>query len=109
MNVVSFPIQTMDLSLPLFSDVEKFVKMGLIPSDTQRNRKYHEARVDFSVEIPDWRRWVIFDAQTSGGLVLSVPPLKIKKLLKKLHEEGIKNASIIGEVVDDPKGEIVVK
>jgi len=102
-------IEIESLSLPLFSDVEKFVKMGLIPPGTQRNRKYHEVRVDFSVEIPDWMRWVIFDAQTSGGLVLSVPPLTIKKLLKQLHAEGIEKASIIGEIVDDPKGEIVVK
>jgi selenide,water dikinase len=96
-------------SLPLFSDVEKFTKMGLIPSGTHRNRKNHGKSVIFSGNIPDWRRWVIFDAQTSGGLILSVSRLKTIELLKQLQGEGIERATVIGEVIDDLRGEILVK
>lgn len=96
-------------SLPLFSRVEEFAKMGLIPPGTQRNRKFHKERVNFSDEIPDWKQWIVFDAQTSGGLMLSVPTQKVEKLLRRLHKEGVKKAAIIGEVIKEPKGRIVVK
>jgi selenide,water dikinase len=51
----------------------------------------------------------MFDAQTSGGLLLSVPPQKAKGLLKRLREEGVEKATVIGEVVKEPTGKIVVK
>jgi selenide,water dikinase len=96
-------------SLPLFSRVEEFARMGLIPPGTQRNRKFRQKKVDFSEEVPDWKRWIMFDAQTSGGLVLSAPPHKADVLLKRLHEEGVEKATVIGEVVKEPTGKIVVK
>ena len=96
-------------SLPLFSRVEEFAKIGLIPPGTQRNRGFYEENVIFSKEVPDWKQWVMFDAQTSGGLMLSAPTQKAERLLTRLHEEGIEKASIVGEVVDYPQGEFVVK
>jgi selenide,water dikinase len=95
-------------SLPLFSRVEEFARMGLIPPGTQRNRKFRGEKVDFSKNVPDWKQWIMFDAQTSGGLVLSTPPQKAEVLLRRLHEEGVEKATIIGKVVKEPKGRIVV-
>jgi len=96
-------------SVPLFSRVEEFARMGLIPPGTQRNRKFRGEKVDFSEQVPDWKQWIMFDAQTSGGLVLSVSPQKAEVLLQRLHEEGVDKATIIGEVIEEPKGRIVVK
>lgn len=96
-------------SLPIFSRVEEFAKMGLIPQGTERNRKFREENVVFSASVPDWKQWIVFDAQTSGGLVLSVPAEKAKGLLKRLREEGVEKATIIGEVLAEPEGKIVVK
>ena len=96
-------------SLALFPRVEEFAKAGLIPPGTRRNRKFHEEKVSFSRDIPEWKQWIMFDAQTSGGLVLSVPPDKAEHLLKRLHEEGMEKATIIGRVVEKPRGRIVVE
>jgi len=96
-------------SLALFPRVEEFAKAGLIPPGTRRNRKFHEEKVSFSRDIPEWKQWIMFDAQTSGGLVLSVPPDKAEHLLKRLHEEGMEKATIIGRVVGKPRGRIVVE
>ena len=96
-------------SLPLFPRVEEFAKMGLIPPGTQRNRKFRGEKVEFADGVPEWRRWIMFDAQTSGGLVLAIHPEKAEALLKRLHEEGVEKASIIGEVIREPKGKIVVE
>jgi len=95
-------------SLRLFSRVEEFTRMGLIPPGDQRNRKYREGLVDFSPNVPDWKQWILFDAQTSGGLMLAVPPDKAEETLRKLHEQGVDKATIIGEVVKEPKRRIVI-
>jgi selenide,water dikinase len=50
----------------------------------------------------------MFDAQTSGGLILSTPAQETDSLLRRLHEEGVEEASVIGKVVEDPEGRIVV-
>jgi selenide,water dikinase len=95
--------------LPLFPRVEEFAKKGLIPPGTQRNRKFQGDKVQFSEHVPEWKRLVVFDAQTSGGLVLSVPPEKAETFLKKLREEGVEKATVIGEVVEKPRGMVVVE
>jgi len=96
-------------SVPMFSRTEEFAKMGIDPPGSQRNRKFLRDFVEVKTELPDWKLWILFDAQTSGGLVFSVSPQKAEPLLKRLHEEGIKEAAIIGEVVKDSKRKIVIK
>jgi selenide, water dikinase len=96
-------------SLRLFPRVEEFTRMGLIPPGDRRNRKYREGSVDFSKNVPEWKQWILFDAQTSGGLILALPPDKGDEALKKLHEQGVDKATVIGEVAKEPKGKIMVK
>ena len=96
-------------SLPLFPRVEEFTRMGLIPPGDQRNRKFREELVHFSQDVPDWKQWILFDAQTSGGLVLALPPNKVEEALKKLYAQGINKATVIGTVVKELKRKIVVR
>jgi selenide,water dikinase len=65
--------------------------------------------VEISPEIPLFMVDVLFDPQTSGGLLISVPGSEAEPLLDRMHKEGIEEAAIIGEVVAEPKGRIVVK
>ena len=51
---------------------------------------------------------ILFDAQTSGGLLISLPAEKADILIKKLQDEGITDSSVIGEVVIEPKEKILV-
>lgn len=96
-------------SLPLFSRVKEFAEAGLIPPGTKRNRKFRGEKVEFFEDVPEWLQWVMFDAQTSGGLVLAVPSGKVDTMIKRLIEEGVDKATIIGEVTREPKGKVVVK
>ena len=95
-------------SLHLFPKVEDFAKTGLIPPGSQRNRKFYQDKVSFSKAIPEWKQWIMFDAQTSGGLILSAPAQTTGSLLRRLHEEGVEEASVIGKVVGDREGKIVI-
>jgi len=96
-------------SFPLFSRVGEFAKMGLIPPGTQRNRKAQEGNVIFSDEMPEWKQWIVFDAQTSGGLLISLPPKEAEDLIKRMHDDGLKEATIIGRVVDEHPGVIEIR
>lgn len=96
-------------SLSLFPRVEEFAKGGLIPPGSQRNRKFYQEKVSFSKNTSEWRRWIMFDAQTSGGLILSLPADEAERLIRRLNLEGMKEASIMGQVVRNPEGAIVVK
>lgn len=50
---------------------------------------------------------MLYDPQTSGGLLLSLPAAEADALLKVLHDRGVTSAVKIGEVVDEPVGIVV--
>ena len=96
-------------SVPLLPETEGYAQMGLIPAGTIRNRDFRLSMIELATEISDERLLILFDAQTSGGLLISVPGQEADMLLQRMHEEGIEEAAIIGEVVAEPKGKITVK
>jgi selenide,water dikinase len=96
-------------SVPLLPETEGYAQMGLIPAGTIRNRDFRLPMIELATEISDERLLILFDAQTSGGLLISVPGQEADILLQRMHEEGIEEAAIIGEVVTEPKGKITVK
>jgi len=96
-------------SVPLLPDTEGYAQMGLIPAGTIRNRDFRLPMIELATEISDERLLILFDAQTSGGLLISVPGQEADMLLQRMHEEGIEETAIIGEVVAEPKGKITIK
>jgi len=95
--------------VPLLPGTEKYAQMGLIPAGTFRNRDFRLPMIELATEISDEGLLILFDAQTSGGLLISVPGREAEMLLQKMHKEGIEKAAIIGEVVDEPKDKIIIK
>lgn len=95
--------------VPLLPETEGYAQMGLIPAGTIRNRDFRLPMIELATKISDERLLILFDAQTSGGLLISVPGQEADMLLQRMHEEGIEEAAIIGEVVAEPKGKIIVK
>lgn len=94
--------------IPILPGTEEYALMGLIPAGTIRNRDYNLHMIECSAGITDEQLLILFDAQTSGGLLMSVPDPQAHTLLKSLHQEGVKAAAIIGEIVAYPKGKIVI-
>jgi selenide,water dikinase len=95
-------------SIPFFPDVDRLAQEGMCPGGSFRNKEYYSSRVDFAKSIPDHMRDVLFDAQTSGGLLICLEPEKAEELLKKLHKDGITDSAIIGEIVSGPPGRTLV-
>jgi len=96
-------------SIPYLSEVIEFSQRGFCPAGLYRNRDYYSNRVKFDSEIPDYMQNILFDAQTSGGLLISVGPEKADLLLNELRQAGVKEAAIIGEVISDSRGMITLK
>lgn len=96
-------------TVPLLPETERYARMGLIPAGTIRNRDFRLPMIELATEISDERLLILFDAQTSGGLLISVPGQEADMLLQRMHEEGIEEATLIGEVTAESKGKITVK
>jgi selenide,water dikinase len=94
--------------VPIITGTEEYATMGLIPAGTIRNRDFNLHMIQTSSEITDEKLLILFDAQTSGGLLISVSEQNAYSLLEKLHQEGVREAAVIGEVVSEPKKKIVV-
>ncbi len=95
-------------AVPFFAEARKFAELGMIPGGLHRNRDFRADTVTVEKTVPDYLADILFDPQTSGGLLISVSSEKAVGLLARMHQEGVQEAAIIGEVVAEPKGKIVV-
>ena len=85
--------------VPFFDDAVRLVKENVIPGGTLGNLKIYNPYVTWSVDVPEYERVLMNDAQTSGGLAIFVPGERREKLISALQKEGIL-AAHIGEVLD---------
>ena len=96
-------------AIPLFPEVRGFAEMGLIPGGTHRNKEFRLNMIEQASMIGDDMWNVLFDPQTSGGLLLSIASADAYTLLENLHRHGIEDAAIIGEVIEEPRGRITIR
>jgi selenide,water dikinase len=95
-------------AVPVFPAAKALAEEGMVPGGTNRNRDFRIKMVDIDKNVPRYLQDILFDPQTSGGLLIAVPAKKAQKLLKMLHEKGITAAAIIGEVAAENKERIKV-
>jgi selenium donor protein len=95
--------------VPTIEPVLMLAKEKLVPGGTLANLKFVNEHVDWEAGITDEEKLILCDAQTSGGLLISVPGEKEEKLLKNLYSHGVEDAKIIGEITEDVKCRIQVK
>jgi selenide,water dikinase len=95
--------------VPLLPETENYAAIGLIPGGSIRNRDFRLHMIEPAAGVSDVSLLILFDAQTSGGLFISVPDAAAEPLVEKMRQQGIADAAIIGEVVAEPKGKIIVK
>jgi len=94
--------------VPFLKEAIEYAGMGFVPAGTRNNRKFREHMVDISPSIDPVVADILFDPQTSGGLLICVEAGSSEALLNRLKSEGVIRAEIIGEVVAEPKERIIV-
>ena len=93
-------------SVPLLPGVEEYCRRELVPGGTRRNREFRSRMIE--TRVSDEMMLILFDAQTSGGLFISLPASAGEELVGKMRDEGIEHAAIVGHVVAEPKGKITI-
>ncbi len=84
--------------LPLMREAIEMYAEGISTGVNGHNRKLVEKNARFDTDLPAWHCEIVFDPQTSGGLLAAVPESQSENLLKALLEAGVSDAKCIGRV-----------
>jgi len=89
--------------LPLLPEVMEYISMGLVPEGTYKNRQFRQSMIRNPDSAAPEMLDLLFDPQTSGGLLISLPGEDARALLDDLHNAEIK-ASIVGRIRKGTEG-----
>jgi selenide,water dikinase len=95
-------------AVPLLPKAAALAEQGAIPGGTRRNREALATKVRFAAAVAEAIRVLLFDAQTSGGLLIAVPEGHVAQLLAALQKEKTPAAARIGRIVGGSPGTIAV-
>ena len=84
-------------SVPVMPRAREMASMGMIPAGAYRNRDYFGPRVELADDLPLDMGDVLFDPQTSGGLLVALPDADAAKLVSALRDEGAP-AAVVGHM-----------
>ena len=93
--------------VPILEGVQNYANMGMIPAGAYRNREF--AKEDVKSLVKDiWLEDVVYDPQTSGGLLLAVPKEAAEELLQALSELSLPS-SMVGVVMKPEDKALILK
>lgn len=84
--------------VPLVRGAQRYAEAWIFPGGSADNKLYYSDQVSFARHIAEHNQMLLFDAQTSGGLLLCVPPDKLEALLARAAELE-QPLWVIGDVV----------
>lgn len=93
--------------VPVLPRVREIAEKGAIPGGTKNNYNHLKGDVTFPETMDQIDQWILCDAVTSGGLLISVAGEEANSLLSDLQKAGVE-AAIIGEVTEENSGHIFV-
>ncbi len=94
-------------SLPLYPRTEELLEKGFVPGGTYRNLDFYRPRMEIMVD-DDSKLMLMADPQTSGGLLMSVPPARLPGLTDAMTGAGL-GCYTVGEVLDYSGSLLVVE
>jgi selenide,water dikinase len=86
-------------SLPVIPEALEYASMGLIPAGAYKNKEFREAMVVIEPGLDRARQDLLYDPQTSGGLLIGVNGTQAVDLVRALKQAGIDESAEIGEVL----------
>lgn len=93
--------------LPVILGAEECLKEKILNRAHKTNWEYVEKRITMN-EFPEWRKWLLVDPQTSGGLLLSVSKKDAQEALRRLRGR-FQKAALVGEVLEEKSSEARVR
>jgi selenide, water dikinase len=95
-------------AIPILPKAEEYAGIGLVPGGAHRNKEFYAPKVEGADDCPPALLDVLYDPQTSGGLLIAVAVEDTEGIMRFLQEVGVKEARIIAEVVAKPKGRLIL-
>ena len=95
--------------VPILAQTLNYAGMGLVPAGAYKNREFFERHVDVATGLDPLIQDILFDPQTSGGLLICVENERADDLLQALKQKGVQDAAIVGQIDPEPKERIVVE
>lgn len=95
-------------ALPAFEGALELLRSDVIPGAIERNREFVEPDLEIDPGVEPARVHLGLDAQTSGGLLITIAPQRLNTLLDALAERGV-NGFVLGQLARDSTPRIVVK
>ena len=96
--VISNHIATADP--PLLAAVEALAQAGVRTGASARNWASYGADVQIAADLPDWKRDLLTDPQTSGGLLIAVAPDAAEDVLALIRSRGFSDAAAVGRMTE---------
>ena len=82
--------------VPFLDEVSSFAKKDIIPGGTRKNLKFYEKNINFDKSISKYQQLMIADAQTSGGLIISLPKKDAESYIGRMGS----SSKIIGHIIE---------
>jgi selenide,water dikinase len=95
-------------ALPLLPGALDAARQGIFSGANERNAEFSDALADFEAGVGEDIKAVLYDAQTSGGLLIAFPPEQAEPALADLRKAEVSGAAAIGRIVGRSKGGIRV-
>ena len=87
--------------IPVLPGVRELLAEGIAPGGTHRNLDSVDPIVAWDPSIDEHGKLLLSDAQTSGGLLISVAREKLDRLIGELEARGVETRSVVGSIVDE--------
>jgi selenide,water dikinase len=95
-------------AVPVLPVAREYVQAGIAPGGTHANLKFLADWVTFDPGLSKEEQLLLCDAQTSGGLLASVPAADAVRLVRALHDAGVTDVAVIGRIEEAGSGRIRV-
>jgi selenide,water dikinase len=90
--------------VPVLEAARAYVREGIAPGGTHANRRYLADSVAYGEGVGEAEQLLLCDAQTSGGLLVSVAPERVERLVEALRRAGTPCAAVVGRVEEGEAG-----
>jgi selenide,water dikinase len=88
--------------VPLLADAAMLAEKGFVTGASHRNWASYGESVTLPAALPEWKRHLLTEPQTSGGLLVSCAPANAPAIVETIKAAGFPSASIIGRTEAGP-------
>ncbi len=95
-------------NVPFLPGVSALAAKGIVPGGTKKNLKFVQPKVSFGPLITEQQQLMLADAQTSGGLLISVAEGRLERLLTELNNRHTLASSVVGKITKQNNKSITI-